>query len=91
MKCPFCGSDTRMHVNVLLSAPSSFHGNLWKKIFRRKDVYLISANWEATDFICTNTECNTVIGGYGNYVSNLRKENTRMKEKLEELGIVLEG
>ena len=42
--------------------------------------------WETADFICTNSKCGHVRDGYGNYVSNLKRENERLKSKLKEYG-----
>jgi hypothetical protein len=39
--------------------------------------------WETADFICTNPECGKVVDGYGNYVTNLKKEVERLKAKYE--------
>ena len=39
--------------------------------------------WETADFICTNPKCGKVLNGYGNYVTNLKKEVERLKAKYE--------
>lgn len=71
-----------MMVQAIISAPSDLEGNLSKRNLRRKDVYIIGVLWETADFICTNTKCNTVFNGYGNYVSNMKKELEELKSKL---------
>ena len=46
-------------------------------------MYLMGVLWETADFICTNPECRKVLDGYGNYVTNLKKEVERLKSKYE--------
>ena len=46
-------------------------------------MYLIGVLWETADFICTNPKCGKVLDGYGNYVTNLKKEVERLKAKYE--------
>jgi hypothetical protein len=55
-----------------------------KKNLRKKEVYLMGVLWETADYICTNPKCGKVVDGYGNYVSNLKKENEILKKKLME-------
>lgn len=89
-KCLRCGSETRMHVNAVISAPAELLYEFSKSNLRRRDVYLIGVKWDTTDFICTNPRCNTVTNGYGNYVSNLEKEVARLKEWLVLTGKIVE-
>ena len=83
MKCERCGSDTRIQVQAVISAPSELAHQFSKQNLRRKDVYLMGVLWETADFICTNPECGKVIDGYGNYVTNLKKEVEQWKAKYE--------
>lgn len=83
VSCERCGSDTRMHVQVVISAPGGLAHQFSKRTLRRKDVYLMGVLWEAADIICMNPKCGKVTGGYGNYVNNLEKEVERLKVKYE--------
>ena len=83
MKCERCGSDTRIQVQAVISAPGELAHQFSKQNLRRKDVYLVGVLWETADFICTNPECGKVVDGYGNYVTNLQKEVDRLKAKYE--------
>lgn len=38
--------------------------------------------WETADFICTNPECRNVLNGYGNYVTNLKREVERLRRDM---------
>lgn len=86
MKCVKCGASTRMQVQAVISAPGELAHELSKRNMRRTDVHLMSVLWETVDFICTNSKCGYVHNGYGNYVSNLKSENERLKSKLKEYG-----
>lgn len=71
-----------MMVQATLVAPSSLVGKFSKSNLRRKDVYLQGVNWETADHLCN--KCNVLVyGGYGNYVTNLKKENDELKKRLE--------
>ena len=83
MKCERCGSETRMQVQAVISAPGELAHNLSKKNLKRKDVYLMGVNWETADYICTNQKCGKVFNGYGNYVTRLEKEVDRLRTKDE--------
>ena len=83
MKCERCDSDTRMQVQAVISAPGELAHKFSKQNLRRRDVYLIGVLWETADFICTNPKCGKVLDGYGNYVTNLKKEVERLKVKYE--------
>ena len=72
-----------MQVQATISAPGKLAHRLSKQSLRRKDVYLMGVMWETADFICTNPECGNVHDGYGNYVTNLKKEVERLKAKYE--------
>ena len=37
------------------------------------------------DFICGNEKCMRVVCGYGNYMTNLKKENEALKPRIAEL------
>lgn len=84
MKCTKCDSPTRMHVQTVISAPGDLAHQFSKVNLRRGDVHLIGVLWETADYICT--KCGYVRDGYGNYVSNLKRENERLKSKLKEYG-----
>ena len=90
MKCLKCGSDTRIQVHAVISAPGDLAYQFSKQNLRRKDVYLLGVLWETMDFICTKPRCGHVTIGYGNYVTNLKKENERLKAKYEskDVGLV---
>ena len=83
MKCERCGSDTQMQVQAVISAPSELIHQLSKQNLSRKDVCLMGVLWETADFICTNPHCGNVLNGYGNYVTNLKKEVERLKAQYE--------
>lgn len=76
----------RMQVQVVISAPSSLAHQFSKQNLRSKDVRLLGVLWETADHICTNPECRSVIDGYGNYVTGLKKEVERLKAKYEPTG-----
>ena len=46
-------------------------------------MHLMGVMWETADFICTNPKCGKVLDGYGNYVTNLKKEVERLRAKYE--------
>lgn len=83
-KCQRCGSDTLMQLQITISAPSSFYGNLSKTNLRKKECRIVGVKWETADYICTNHECRYVAKGYGDYVINLQKENKQLKTMLEQ-------
>lgn len=79
MKCERCGGSTRMQVQAVISAPGELAHKFSKKNLRRKDVHFIGVLWETADFICENTKCRHVLNGYGNYVTELKKEVERLR------------
>ncbi len=79
MKCEECGSPTQMQVQAVISAPGDLAHQFTKKNLRRKDVHLMGVLWETADFICTNPECGAIANGYGNYVTELKKEVERLR------------
>ena len=81
MKCPKCGSDTRMMVQTCITAPGELYHNLPKAAYRRRDVELKGVLWETADFICTNEKCGHVTDGYGNYVTGLAKRVEELEAK----------
>jgi hypothetical protein len=86
MTCKKCGSKkVRMMGQVILSAPIDFYGNLSKTNLKKKEVYLLGAIWETFDFICCNPKCRHVESAYGTYVSNLKKENEQLKQRINAL------
>lgn len=85
MKCIHCGSDTRMQVHVVISAPGELAHKFSKQNLRRKDVNIMACLWETADFICTNPNCRRVNSGFGNYVSNLEKEVNRLRSVITEV------
>ncbi len=68
-----------MQVQAVISAPGELAHRFSKQNLRRKDVYLMGVLWETADFICTNPECRNVLNGYGNYVTNLKREVERLR------------
>lgn len=72
----------RMQVQAVIEAPSELAHQFSKQNLRRADVFLRGVLWETADHICTNPDCGRVVDGYGNYVTNLRKENERLKAEL---------
>jgi hypothetical protein len=72
-----------MQVQVVVSAPGEMYHGLSKQNLRRKEVYLLGALWETADFICVNEKCQHIHSGYGNYVTNLKKEVELLKAKYE--------
>lgn len=84
-KCEYCGSETRMTVQAVISAPGDLEHKFSKQNLRRKDVYLEGVLWETADFICIKPTCGRITNGYGNYVTNLKKELEITKNKLNEI------
>lgn len=82
MKCPNCDSTMRMQTLAVISAPAELSHNLTKQNLRRKDVHLMGVLWETADYICENPECRHVTNGYGNYVTNLEKDNKVLRAAL---------
>jgi transcription elongation factor Elf1 len=78
--CERCGKNTRMQVQVVISAPSELAHRFSKRNLRRKDVYIMGVLWETADFICPS--CGNVTRNYGTYVKNLKIEIEELKEKL---------
>ena len=72
-----------MQVQAVIQAPGELFHNLPKRNLRRKDVFFRGVLWETADFVCTNEKCGHVLDGYGNYVTNLKKEVERLKAKYE--------
>lgn len=83
--CIHCGSEGRIQVQAVVSAPGTLYHALSKANFRSKDVYFMGVLWETTDFICGNEKCRRVSKGYGNYVTNLKAENEQLKKRVKEL------
>lgn len=83
MKCPHCGSGTRMHVQAAISAPGELAHQFSKKNLRSKEVYLMGVLWETADYICASGACGKlVLDGYGNYVTGLKKRVTELEAVL---------
>ena len=70
-----------MQVQATISAPGELAHKFGKSNLRRGDVHLLGVQWETADYICSNPKCGHVVDGYGNYVSNLKKENDRLKKE----------
>ena len=85
MKCPYCGSGTRMHVQAVISAPGEREHQFSKKNLRSKEVYLMGVLWETADYICAEPKCGRVLDGYGNYVTGLKKRVKELESRLAEL------
>lgn len=77
-----------MMVQVCLLAPGSMYHGLSKRNLRHKDVNIQGVLWETAGFVCT--ACGFVDDGYGNYVTNLKKENERLKKSLSEANVLIE-
>ncbi len=84
-ECEKCGGDTRVMVQIVVSAPSDMMHNFTKGNMRSKEFKIMGVLWETGDFICNL--CGHVTDGYGNYVTNLRKENEKLKTILLNNGI----
>lgn len=84
-ECEKCGSPTKAMGQMTVSVPSSMMHNFSKKNMRSKDFEVFGVLWETFDFICTNESCRHVRNGYGNYVTNLKKENDELKEQISKL------
>ena len=84
-KCQHCGSDGRIQVQAVVEAPAELAHQFSKQNMKRKDVFFRGVLWETMDFICGNPDCQKVTDGYGNYVTNLAKENERLKAEIENL------
>ena len=74
MKCDLCGSEMRMMVQMIVSAPSSMESQFSKKNMRSKEFRILGVNWETANYFCENTECRHAVLGYGNYFTNLKKD-----------------
>jgi hypothetical protein len=83
-ECEKCGSATRAMLMMQVSAPPEMLHYFSKKNMRSKDFHILGVLWETADYICTNESCRHITNGYGNYVTNLKKENERLKKILEE-------
>lgn len=53
MKCPKCGTETRMTVSLYLDIPSSMSHQLSKANLRRKEVHVQGAGWPDATYYCT--------------------------------------
>lgn len=83
-ECEQCGSPTKMMVQMVVIAPSDMFHNFTKKNMNSKEFQVQGVLWETADFLCTNENCGHITDGYGNYVTNLKKENERLKKLLGE-------
>lgn len=81
-ECKHCGSATKAMVQMIACAPSEMMHNFTKANMRSKDFELMGVLWETADFLCQNKDCGRVTDGYGNYVTNLKKENQRLREAM---------
>ena len=82
-KCEKCGSDTKVMVQMSVCAPSEMMYDFSKKNMSKKDFKVLGVLRETADYLCTNNDCGHISNGYGNYVTNLKKENDRLKEELK--------
>ena len=81
--CEKCGGSTNAMVLMEVSAPSEMMHKFSKKNMQSKEFQILGVLWETADFICLNESCRHVTNGYGNYVTDLKKENERLKKLLE--------
>jgi hypothetical protein len=58
MKCPECGSDVEMMVDVTMLIPAELEGNLTKRNLRKKGVVIYAANWSRASYFCKNCRWN---------------------------------
>lgn len=72
MNCENCGSEMQMTVQMLVSAPSSMESHFTKMNMRKKEFKPVAVSWETANYFCEN--CGHIIHGYGNYVTNLKKD-----------------
>jgi len=85
LTCQHCGSKGRIMVQTVITAPSDLYRLFSKKNLRSKDVRTHGTLWETCDFICGNEACGRVTNGYGNYVTNMKKENDRLRGALKDV------
>lgn len=57
MKCPKCGSDVEMMVDLTIICPAEMESNFSKKNLRKKEVKLYAANWPRASYFCRNNKC----------------------------------
>ena len=57
MKCPECGKELYMNVNVSIDLPSSMESQLSKSNIRKKEVEIISASWDSSYYFCKTKNC----------------------------------
>lgn len=82
MDCPKCNGELRIQVQAVVSAPAELSRNFSKRNMRRKDVYFMGVLWETEDLMCVNPKCGWHMNGYGNYVTNLKKQVNDAKESI---------
>ena len=85
MECEKCGSPTTMQVQAVVSAPGDLYHRLSKQNLRKKEVYLMGVLWDTADFICDNPKCQHVTKGFGNYVTNLKKDVERLNAEKQQI------
>lgn len=51
-KCPRCGAEVIVNVNLLVTIPYSMYGNLSKRNMAKKEVKVLGAYWPETSFFC---------------------------------------
>jgi len=73
-----------VQVQMVVTAPSEMMHKFTKKFMQSKDFNINGVLWETADYLCINETCRHVSNGYGNYVSNLKKENEALKKRLGE-------
>ena len=59
-------------------APTTMLHNFSKQNIQNKNFTIMGVMWETADFLCENQKCRHVTNGYGNYVTNLKKENEKL-------------
>ena len=74
MICEKCGSEMRMMMQMIVSAPSSMESHFSKTNMRSKEFKVLGVNWETANYFCENNGCRHSVLGYGNYVTNLKRD-----------------
>jgi hypothetical protein len=85
LRCTHCGSLGVIQTQVTVQAPGDLYFQFTKRMFKRTDVQIISAQWETTDFICGNPACGRVRDSLGNYVTKLERRVQELEDQVAQL------